>query len=126
MLRDTASGTPEIEWIAVSHAPDADTSQWCRTVGGSGAVRVLSDPDRAAYAAWSLGRTSLSIFIGRQSLTAVAQQARAGIRNSHPSGTRWQSAGTFALDAQHIIRWRHIPEHAGDLPDIDSALAAIR
>jgi AhpC/TSA antioxidant enzyme len=125
MLRDAGAAAPEIDWIAVSHAPDPDTRRWCETVGGSGSVRVLSDPSRAAYAAWGLGRTSLSHFLGRRSLTAVAEQARAGIRNSHPSGTRWQSAGTFALDAQHVVRWRQIPEHAGDLPDLQAAVASI-
>jgi hypothetical protein len=39
--------------------------------------------------------------------------------------TRWQQARTFALDAQHIVRWHHLPSHAGDLPELDMALTAL-
>jgi hypothetical protein len=54
----------------------------------------------------------------------VRRLAKDGIRNRHPHGTRWQQAGTFAVDASETVRWRHLPEHAGDLPDLDSAVAA--
>jgi hypothetical protein len=126
MLRDGAARSPEVQWIAVSHAAAADTERWCREVGGAGAVRVASDPSRASYAEWGLGRTSLGHFMGRRSLGAVAGLARDGIRNRHPDGTRWQSAGTFALDREAIVRWRLIPIHAGELPDLDEALGSLR
>ena len=51
--------------------------------------------------------------------------ARQGIRNRHPDGTRWQRAGTFAVDAAGVVRWRHIPRHAGELPDLEAAAAAV-
>ena len=126
MLRDGAAASPQIDWIAVSHAPQPETARWCDRVGGAGAVRVLSDPGRVSYAAWGLGRTNAGHFMGRRSLTAAARLARRGIRNTHPAGTRWQQAGTFALDSDHIVRWRQLPAHAGDLPDIPAAVAAIR
>jgi hypothetical protein len=68
----------------------------------------------------------VSHFLGRRSLRQVAKLARNGIRNRHPHGTRWQSAGTFALDGEATVRWRHLPEHAGDLPDLDAAVRALR
>jgi hypothetical protein len=124
MLRTAAAGSPEVLWVAVSHAvPDA-TDRWAASLGGSGSVELVSDPSRRVYAAWGLGRTSLGHFLGRRSLAAVAAAAREGIRNTHPSGTRWQSAGTFAVDRDGIVRWVHIPEHAGELPDLDRALQA--
>ena len=125
MLREAASHSPEAQWIAVSHAPRDATERWCRAVGGAGSVRVVSDPSRRTYAAWGLGRTSLGHFLGRRSLAAVASAARRGIRNRHPHGTRWQSAGTFALDGQAIVRWRLLPAHAGDLPHLDAALQTL-
>jgi hypothetical protein len=126
MLRDGAARTPEIQWVAISHAPAPDTARWCSAVGGAGAVRVASDPSRRVYAEWGLGRTTLGHFMGHRSLHAVAGLAREGIRNRHPAGTRWQSAGTFALDRDHVVRWRNIPAHAGELPDLAEALAALR
>jgi hypothetical protein len=88
-------------------------------------VQVVSDSSRQTYAAWGLGQTSVSHFMGRRSLSAVGRLARQGIRNTHPSGTRWQSAGTFALDREGILRWRQLPEHAGDLPDLEAARVAV-
>jgi AhpC/TSA family len=126
MLREAAVRSPEAQWIAISHAPQDATDRWCRAVGGADGVRVASDPSRRAYADWGLGRTSLGHFLGRRSLVAVARLARRGIGNRHPHGTRWQSAGTFALDDQAVVRWRLLPTHAGDLPDLDLALQAVR
>ena len=46
----------------------------------------------------------------------VARLARQGIRNRHSAGTRWQTAGTFAVDGAGTVRWRHLPRDAADLP----------
>ena len=124
-LRDAAEGAPDVMFVAVSHARPEATDRWRHAVGGAGRVQLVTDPDRHLYATWGLGQTSLAHFLGRRSLGAVAGLAREGIRNRHPSGTRWQSAGTFALDASRTVRWRHLPEHAGELPDIAAALRAI-
>jgi hypothetical protein len=126
LLSDAAAETPaDIQWLAISHAPEQATGRWREAVGGAGRVELVSDPTRQSYAAWGLGQTTLGHFLGRRSLSAVAELARQGIRNRHPSGTRWQQAGTFALDAQHIVRWGHLPSHAGDLPELDAALTAL-
>jgi hypothetical protein len=87
-------------------------------------VRLVIDEERLAYGAWGLGRTTVSHFMGRRSLRAIAELARRGIRNRHPVGTRWQRAGTFAVDAAGTVVWRHIPAHAGDLPDLEEAVTA--
>jgi peroxiredoxin len=125
-LRDAATANANIAWIAISHATAEESERWCRAIGGSGEVRVVSDPSRRTYAEWGLGRTSLGHFLGRRSLTEVARLAQRGIRNRHPHGTRWQSAGTFALDEEGVVRWRHLPEHAGDLPELETAVQALR
>lgn len=124
-LRDADATGSGVQWLALSHAPADATALWCEGIGGSGGVQLLSDPSRRSYAAWGLGQTSLGHFMGRRSLGAVGQLARKGIRNTHPTGTRWQSAGTFAIDGEGIVRWRHLPEHAGDLPDLQAAREAI-
>lgn len=125
MLRGQAERSPQVQWVAISHAPAAETARWCAAVGGPGMVVLASDPSRRSYAAWGLGRTDLGHFMGRRSLAAVAGLARTGIRNRHPAGTRWQSAGTFALDRAGIVRWRSLPAHAGELPDLQRALDTV-
>jgi hypothetical protein len=126
MLREAAARAPDVQWLAISHAPAQATERWCKAIGGADGVRVSSDRTRRTYAEWGLGRTSLGHFLGRRSLAGVGELARRGIRNRHPHGTRWQSAGTFALDGDAIVRWRHLPAHAGELPDLDAAVQAIR
>lgn len=120
-MRQAAEAHPGIQWVGVSHAPAPATARWCEEIGGTAGVLVISDPERAVYARWGLGRTDAAHFLGRRALSAVAAQARLGVRNRHSAGTRWQSAGAFAMDAAGIIRWRHIPAHAGDLPDLEQA-----
>lgn len=117
-----AEGGPE--WVAVSHALHAETERWLDALGGAGDVRLIMDDSRAVYAAWGLGRTSLGHFAGRRSLAGVARLARQGIRNRQSSGTRWQRAGTFAVDATGTVRWGHLPASAADLPDLAQARAA--
>ena len=124
-LREAAAAAPEVDWVAVSHAPATATARWRDAIGGLDGVRVLVDEDRVNYATWGLGRSNLAHFMGRRSLGEVARLARRGIRNRHPDGTRWQRAGTFAIDGDGVVRWRHLPEHAGDLPDLGAALAAL-
>jgi AhpC/TSA antioxidant enzyme len=125
-LRTAAEREPGIAWVAVSHAPEDATADWAEAVGGLPGVTLLSDPERRSYAAWGLGRSSLAHFAGRRSLAQVARLARRGVRNRHPHGTRWQQAGTFALDAERTVRWRHLPDHAGHLPDLDEAAFALK
>ncbi len=124
--RDRAEAEPDVRFFAVSHAPERATDAWAEAVGGRGEVEILIDEERFLYAAWGLGRSSLGHFMGGRSLRAVGALARRGIRNRHADGTRWQAAGTFALDASGTVRWRHLPEHAGDEPDLAEAAKAAR
>jgi hypothetical protein len=123
-LRDAAARHDCLDWIAVSHADAAATERWYDAIGGRGDVHVLIDTERESYAAWGLRRSSLGHFMGRRSLSEVGRLAKRGIRNRHPDGTRWQQAGTFAVDATGTVRWLHLPAHAGELPDLEEAAVA--
>ncbi len=126
-LGEASARHPEIDWIAVSHAGLEATDGWCAAIGASHRIRLIIDEERAAYGAWGLGLSRLGHFAGGRSLTAVAELAREGIRNRHPVGSRWQRAGTFAVNGDGEVVWRHIPQHAGALPDLnDAAVAALR
>jgi len=121
---ELADESAELEVVGVTHSHPEATAAWAQRCGGAGRVRLIEDEDRAIYAAWGLGRSSLSHFLGARSLRAVAREARRGIRNTRAHGTRWQQAGTFAVDGAGTVVWRHLPEHAGDLPDLDAAARA--
>ncbi|CAA9507362.1 MAG: hypothetical protein AVDCRST_MAG45-1682 [uncultured Solirubrobacterales bacterium] len=120
-LRAAAEARPEVAWVAVSHASEETTDEWARAVGGRGEVELVVDEERRLYGAWGVGRTDLSHFMGPRSLKAVVRLAHEGVHNRHPQGSRWQGAATFAVDRSNTVRWRHMPEHAGDLPDLERA-----
>lgn len=45
--------------IAVSHASEQATKKWVDLLGGAWSVHVIVDEDRALYAAWGLGTSSM-------------------------------------------------------------------
>ena len=116
---------PEVAAVAVGHAPPQASTKWRSQIGGAEGVVCVDDPSRHTYAQWGLGLTNLKHFAGVDSLKGVANLLGSGIRNRHPSGTRWQGAGAFAVDGRGIVRWVHIPKHAADLPDLDAAVQAL-
>ena len=116
---------PEVQFLAVSQGTPAATRRWCAELQMGYPVMVIDDPRREVFAAWGLGLTSLRHFLGLRSVGRALSLATRGIRNRHPSGNRWQQAGTFGIDAGGTLRWMHLPEHAGDLPDVEAAVRAV-
>jgi len=116
---------PSVTAVAVGHAPAQAAIAWRSKVGGAEGVVCIDDPSRHLYAQWGLGLTDASHFAGRDSLSSVGRLFGQGIRNRHPAGTRWQGAGSFAVDERGIVRWRHLPKHAGDLPDLVQAFGSL-
>jgi hypothetical protein len=116
---------PAVDFVAVTHSREDVSRTWCDAFGGAGSVHLVGDPARAIYAAWGVGVSDSKHFAGNESLRAVVRLLDQGIHNRSPDGTRWQRAATFAVDATGILRWRHFPRHAGDLPPLDEAVAAL-
>lgn len=120
-----AAEQPRIDFIAVTHSDDKPSRRWCESFGGAGGVRVVADPERARHAAWGVGLSDRQHFAGPESLGALGRLLDEGIHNRWASGNRWQAAATFAVDPAGILRWRHLPRHAGDIPRLRDAVAAL-
>jgi hypothetical protein len=116
---------PAIDLIAVTHSGEAPSTRWCDAFGGTAGIRLIADPDRAHYAAWGIGLSDRAHFAGGASMAALRRLLDRGIHNRWASGNRWQPAASFAVDAAGALRWRHLPGHAGDLPPLDDAIAAV-
>lgn len=114
-----------IDFIAVTHSGEQPSRSWCDAFGGAAGVRIVPDPDRSRYAAWGVGLSDRKHFAGAQSMTALGRMLDEGIHNRWASGNRWQAAATFAIDAGGVLRWRHVPAHAGDLPSLPDAVTAL-
>ena len=115
----------DVDFIAVTHSAEEPSRSWCSAFGGLGGVRLVAAPDRRRYAEWGVGLSDRAHFAGKNSLTALRALLGEGIHNRWASGNRWQSAATFAVDRDGILRWRHFPRHAGELPSLHDALTAL-
>jgi hypothetical protein len=120
-----AAAHPEVDFIAVTHSDEAPSQRWCDAFGGAGAVRIVPDPERARYAAWGVGLSDRRHFAGPESLAALRRLLDRGIHNRWARGNRWQAAASFAIDAAGMVRWRHRPRHAGDVPALGEAISAL-
>ncbi|MBV9847333.1 MAG: hypothetical protein JOZ47_20025 [Kutzneria sp.] len=116
---------PAIDFVAVTHSSPARTRAWCDAVGGVGAVHAVADAGRTVYADWGVGLSDREHFAGRASLAGVRRLLAEGIHNRIASGSRWQRAAAFAVDAGGIVRWRHLPANAADLPVLGDAVAVL-
>lgn len=123
-LREAAQQHGDLEFLAISHAPSEATARWIESVGGLGRVRLIVDEAFEEYGRWGVGLSGLGHITGLSTLRAVMELKRRGVVNRPPSGTRWQQASTFAVDARRLVVWRHVPRHAGDLPDLGAAIQA--
>jgi hypothetical protein len=112
--------------IAVGQAPAAAMHAWSRGFGGTGRIELHADEELRSYARWGIGRTGVCHFMGARALARLVELRRRGVRNRLSVGSRFQSGATFAVDARGLVVWRHLPRHAGDLPDLDAAIRAIR
>jgi hypothetical protein len=122
---ELARERPSADFVAVTHSEDRASHRWCKAFGGEGLVQLAADPTRSRYATWGVGLSDREHFAGGDSLKALRKLLDRGIHNRWASGNRWQSAATFAVDAERVVRWRHFPRHAGDLPPLEEALASV-
>ena len=86
---------------------------------------VYTDPSRESYQALGLKRSLLGT-LGPRSLLAGMRAVRAGHAQTSVEGDAFQLGGFFALARGGEIRYGEIHSSAGDRPDEDAALAALR
>lgn len=90
-------------------------------------VKVVVDPTRELYGAWGLGVSSAwHVFNPRTLASVFALGRKDGIRNRNTrSGSRWQTAGAFAVDTDGVVQWGHIPDCASDVADLNEAASSL-
>ncbi|HBC57550.1 MAG TPA: hypothetical protein DCZ03_10340 [Gammaproteobacteria bacterium] len=116
----------DMKLFLVSHCPLRETESWLKKICPHEDMMTIIDEEHEMYGQWGLGCTSLWHFVGWGSLISLFKLARLGVVNRLPSGSRWQQAGAFAVGRSGQVVWRHLPQHAGDLPDFEEAVSVIR
>lgn len=106
-LRTVAEHHPEAHFIAVSHSTQSHTDAWLKEVGGAGMVEVIVDSEREVYSRWGLGTSGWGHVLSLQGMWSVLKLGREqGIYNRPTqSGSRWQTAGHWAIDGEGTVVW---------------------
>ena len=91
-------------------------------------MEVVVDSDRLTYGKWGLGISSFWHVLNPWSMKNVVTLGRRdGIWNRPTeSGSRWQTAGSFAVDKQGIVRYVQIANAADEMGDFEGALNSLR
>lgn len=112
----------------MSHSTRDATDKWVIEVGGEWETRVLVDPERDLYAQWGLGTSSAWHALSPRAIYSTYRLGRdEGIWNrAAESGSRWQTAGAFAVDAEGYVRWASVAKVADEVPDLDEALRVLK
>lgn len=125
-LRDAATKNPNVHCIAVSHSDKPTTDKWLEAVGGSGQVEVIVDDKRESFAAYGLSYSSIWAVLNPWSLKAALDMGKEGfdVRPTE-SGSRWQTAGLFAVDGDGILTYSHKADTSDDRGDLREAIRSI-
>lgn len=112
----------------MSHSDKQSTDKWVNAVGGAGQVEVLVDADRTTYGKWGLGISSLWHTLNPWSLGNVFTLGREEKIWNRPteSGSRWQTAGTFAVDSGSMVRYVQVAKTADEIGDFEKAAQSLR
>jgi hypothetical protein len=86
---------------------------------------VYTDPTLAAYRALGMRRGVLAT-LGPSSLVAGMRATRSGHVQTDVQGDAWQQGGLYALARGGTIVYSQPNRSAGDRPDLDAALKALR
>lgn len=131
-FRESAKNNKDINFIAISHSSDAATQSWLKSLPQSGSepsnLRIVVDEDREIYAAWGLGISGWAHTLSPWSMYSVWRLGKnEGIWNRPTeSGSRWQMAGSFAVDGGGAVRWGAAANRADDVPDFGAAVGALK
>ncbi|KAF3909805.1 hypothetical protein ABW21_db0201909 [Orbilia brochopaga] len=118
---------PDVLFLAISHSNPEDTDEWLISVGGTHDVLVTTDPQRTLYATWGLGFSSFWANMGPMTFWKALKLGSEEMIYNRPtkSGYRWQTAGSFAVDGEGIVRWAHVSTGAADVADFEEGLRAV-
>ncbi|KAK5175540.1 uncharacterized protein LTR77_000679 [Saxophila tyrrhenica] len=131
-FREIAKDNKDLDFIAVSHSDEEATTTWLRSLPQAGSepsnLRIVVDDKVEIYAAWGLGISSFAHTLSPASMYSVWKLGRTeGVWNRPTeSGSRWQTAGTYSVDGDGVVRWGGPAQRADDIPDLEAAVQSVR
>lgn len=90
-------------------------------------MQIVVDADRTTYGKWGLGVSSLWHTLNPWSMGNVFALGREEKIWNRPteSGSRWQTAGTFAVDEKGVVKYVQVAKAADEIGDFDRAVQSL-
>ena len=86
---------------------------------------MIVDEDRELYARWGLGVSNTwHVLKSMYSVYTLGRDEKIWNRPTE-SGNRWQTAGSFAVNGEGIVKWASPATSAGDISYFKDALGAL-
>ncbi len=116
-------GKAGVSLAAIGSGSPDQARAFVEEFGFSGEIYVSQD--LAAYKAFRLVR-GIWRSLGPASILRGLGAIRAGFRQGSSAGDPWQQGGVFLVGPGEKLLFAHRDQFAGDLADLDQALAAIQ
>jgi hypothetical protein len=128
-MRQKAQQHANIHFLAISHSSQEATERWLASLPSPDKntqpnLHIIVDAEREAYAAWGLGVSGWWHVLGSIPGTRKLKEEGITVRGTE-SGSRWQTAGNFAVDGQGVVRWSRVDKRADDMPDFEEGCHAV-
>ncbi|MCJ1390072.1 hypothetical protein MMC18_002930 [Xylographa bjoerkii] len=90
-------------------------------------IQVVVDDTRTLYARWGLGSSSMWHVMSPMSMWSVYRLGKdEGIwKRPTESGSRWQTAGGFAIDGSGIVQWVQVAARADDVGELEEGVKSL-
>ena len=108
----------QLPLLLVTHGDQFLAGPWLQRIGISDGIAHVHDAQRTEYGKWGLGYAGWGSLLHPMMFVRLVKLLAQGIHNRTASGTRWQRQAVFLVGASGQIQWRHIADHAGDLPSL--------
>ncbi|MEL7209640.1 MAG: AhpC/TSA family protein [Actinomycetota bacterium] len=105
--------------VTVVHFDQTDRlAEYRRFHGIPDRVRLVADPDRRAYQAFSIGRGSWWRVWGPRTIAAYGRLIRRGRTYRRHRGDALQLGGDVVIAANGTLSWRFVPDGPDDRPTL--------
>lgn len=113
-----------LQLAAVGIGEPKHARRYCGRLAPS--VTCVANKTLEAYRAFGLKQGSLLQLAGPQVFLAGARAVAGGAVQGEATGNTLMLGGVFVIDQRGVIRFADYDEYAGDHPDFDDILAAVR
>ena len=119
LVEKAAKRNKSVHCLVILHGEETKARDWLKKVckeTSSDNLMWHFETDRRMHRVWGVSQTGAMHFLGPRALFSLIALLFRGVHNRMATGSRFQSAALFHIDASEKVTSLHKPLHAGDLP----------